>query len=86
MRRPLVAGNWKMNGDSASITSLLEAVSAEFSRQPPQGCEVLVFPTHVYLQMVVGLLEGVEVGVGAQDVDHRPPGAVTGAVSAAGGR
>ena len=41
MRRPMVAGNWKMNGTRASVAELIES----FQRQaPPAAVEIAVFP------------------------------------------
>ena len=82
MRKPLVAGNWKMNGDSKSISALLDEIVAALDKAALRRCEVLVFPSFVYLGSVVARLVDREVGVGAQDVDAREGGAVTGAVSA----
>jgi len=82
MRKPLVAGNWKMNGDRASITSLLDEMLEALETAKCDHCEVLVFPTHVYLSEVVTRLAGTVVATGAQDVDSRAVGAYTGAVSA----
>ncbi|MGB1685131.1 MAG: triose-phosphate isomerase family protein, partial [Pseudomonadales bacterium] len=83
IRKPLVAGNWKMNGDRASIASLLEEMLEELDAAKCHHCEVLVFPTHVYLSEVVSRLTDHAVASGAQDVvDSRSEGAFTGAVSA----
>ena len=82
MRKPLVAGNWKMNGDRASIASLLDEMLVELEAAKCHHCEVLVFPTHVYLSEVVSRLTDHTVASGAQDVDSRSEGALTGAVSA----
>ena len=53
MRKPLVAGNWKMNGSTASITALLHSVIAGREQFAAERCEQLVFPSHVYLSQVV---------------------------------
>lgn len=82
MRDPIVAGNWKMNGDTASIDHLLGELLAELDQSPVQHCKVLVFPSYIYLRQVAEKLSGSVVGVGAQDIDQREAGAVTGAVSA----
>lgn len=82
IRKPLVAGNWKMNGDRASIASLLDEMLVELDAAKCHHCEVLVFPTHVYLSEVVSRLTDHAVASGAQDVDSRSEGAFTGAVSA----
>jgi triosephosphate isomerase (TIM) len=82
-RNPLVAGNWKMNGDAASLDLLLDGVLNELSVLALKRCSVLVFPSYVYLDQVAQKLRGSIIGVGSQDVDQRAQGAVTGGVSAA---
>jgi triosephosphate isomerase len=79
MRTPVVAGNWKMNGDSASVSILIDGI---LGNQAELTCEVLVFPPFVYLGQVAGQLTGSGVLLGAQDVDAKEKGAVTGGVSA----
>lgn len=81
-RTPLVAGNWKMNGTKSFIRSLLDDLQKELEKGALERCRVLVFPSHVYLDTVVGQLKESTIGVGAQDVDQRPEGAVTGGASA----
>ena len=79
MRTPVVAGNWKMNGSRASISSLLEGINAELDAGT--RAEILVFPPYVYLDVVKSILAESGIGVGAQDVDHRDQGAITGGVA-----
>ena len=82
-RDPLVAGNWKMNGDAGSLELLLDALLGKLSALALRRCSVLVFPSYVYLGQAARKLQGSCVGVGSQDVDQRTQGAVTGGVSAA---
>lgn len=82
MRQPLVAGNWKMNGDRASIRQLLQDSRQALQEIDLSSTEVLVFPPHIYLAEVIAGLDGSNVETGAQDVDSRESGAVTGGVSA----
>ena len=81
-RDPLVAGNWKMNGDASSLDGLLDGLLTELSGLALRRCSVLVFPSYVYLGQVAQKLLGSGIGVGSQDVDQRAQGAVTGGVSA----
>ncbi|HBM08505.1 triose-phosphate isomerase [Pseudomonas sp. Choline-3u-10] len=64
MRRPLVAGNWKMNGTRASVAELIEALRQQGI---PEMVEVVVFPTTLHLMQVVSGLEDMAIAVGAQD-------------------
>ncbi|MGF1553486.1 MAG: triose-phosphate isomerase [Paracoccaceae bacterium] len=77
-RRPLVAGNWKMNG-LASSRSELDAMVA---RIDGSGAEVLVCPPFTLLWPFVEAAAGTPVKIGAQDCHAAPKGAHTGDVSA----
>ena len=77
MRRPLVAGNWKMNGSSESIRELIDGILSGLETQ----AEVLVFPPHVYIQQVRDLLNGSPVKLGVQNASDKLSGAFTGEVS-----
>ncbi len=79
MRRPIVAGNWKMHGSSAENTALIDAVRGAW---PAPGAECIVCPPFVYLQELARLLRGSPIRLGAQDVCAEPSGAFTGEVSA----
>ena len=77
-RKPLIAGNWKMN------TTLAEAVAlAKAMREPAKAAdrEVLVAPPFVWLTAVAAEIKGAGVMLAAQDVHHEASGAFTGAVS-----
>lgn len=80
MRRPLVAGNWKMNGTRASVAELIEALRQQ---EIPAAVEVAVFPSSLHLAQVVSGLEGSAIAVGAQDCAMEAGfGALTGEESA----
>lgn len=78
MRRPLVAGNWKMHGDLKRAANLARAVCAG----APDAVDVVLFPPYVHLRSVVDAVDATSVEVGAQDVHSATEGAFTGAVSA----
>lgn len=80
MRRPLVAGNWKMNGTRASVAELIEALRQQ---ELSPRVEVVVFPSSLHLTQVVEGLEGRSIAVGAQDCSSEVGfGALTGEESA----
>ena len=85
MRRPLVAGNWKMNLTLAQARSLVQDTLAGLKDTPDAGqrVEVAVCPSHVYLHPLGELLRGGPVALGAQDVYFEKSGAFTGEVSPA---
>lgn len=79
MRRPFVAGNWKMHMDRASAVALAEAVAEGAGAYP--GVDVAVCPPFVYLEAVAQALVGSPVALGAQNLYPEPKGAFTGEVS-----
>jgi triosephosphate isomerase len=81
-RRPLVAGNWKMNLVRAEAGALVAALAAAIAREPP-AADVAVFPSHPLLAPVAAALAGEPIALGAQDLHPEGPGAHTGDVSAA---
>jgi len=81
MRRPLVVGNWKMNGSRHSSIELAENIANSFSTGDCQ-IESAVCPPDVFLADVASALGASDVGLGAQNVSQYEKGAYTGDVSA----
>jgi triosephosphate isomerase len=81
MRKPLVAGNWKMYGTRAENAALVRGLLDLL--QPDARAEVLVCPPFVYLWETGRLLKDSEVALGAQSVCAETLGAFTGEVSGA---
>jgi len=79
MRQTLVAGNWKMNGSSQSIRSLMDGIKQGLGEV--KSAEVAVCPPFVYLQQVKELIAGTPIALGAQNVSDQDPGAFTGEVA-----
>lgn len=80
-RKPLVIGNWKMNGSSAANAALLRGflpVIAAF-----HSVEIAVCPPYPYLVNVADLLDDSAVILGAQNLNTHVAGAHTGEVSGA---
>ena len=79
MRKPIIAGNWKMNKTPAEaeqlVTELIPLVK-------DAKCDVVVCPPYVDLAVVAKLLAGTNVKLGAQNIHWAPKGAFTGEVSA----
>ena len=81
-RQPFVGGNWKMNTTSTEADALAGAV-ASFDAGASQ---LAIFPPFVYLDRVSSAINNRGASsliVGAQDLDHRDNGALTGQISAA---
>ncbi|WP_460239249.1 triose-phosphate isomerase [Aurantivibrio plasticivorans] len=81
MRRPLVVGNWKMNGNKRSVAELLEGLLAQW--QGMHQAEVAVCAPYVFLSQVERQLQESNIHFGSQDVSEKLDGAFTGDISAA---
>lgn len=79
MRKPFIAGNWKMNMDSVSAVDLAAGLVSEL--EGLDTVDVAVCPPFVYLQSVAKALSASNVALGAQNVYLEPKGAFTGEVS-----
>ena len=78
--RPLVAGNWKMNGlrsSAAELTKIMSGAGAVAAR-----ADLMVCPPATLLATFASLVDGTPVMVGAQDCHAEPSGAFTGDLSA----
>ncbi len=80
MRKPLIAGNWKMHGSLSQATSLINQIKSGVLAYP--DVEVLVCPSFPYLATVKQLLANSTVALGAQNLYLGTQGAFTGEVSA----
>ena len=78
-RRPLVAGNWKMNGLRASVAELVRI--AQGARELA-AVDILVCPPATLVAEFAAAAAGSPVRIGAQDCHAEPAGAFTGDLSA----
>jgi triosephosphate isomerase len=78
-RRPLVAGNWKMNGLSASIVEL-DRVVAGFG--PGKPVSLMVCPPATLVAAFAARAKDSVVAIGGQDCHAQPSGAFTGDIAA----
>jgi triosephosphate isomerase len=81
MRRPLIAGNWKMNLDRAGAVELAAEIASRAKDFP--DVDLAVCPPFVFLDAVRAALAGSSVAWGAQDMYHESAGAFTGEISPA---
>ena len=81
MRRPFIAGNWKMNLDRASAVAVAEGLAK--AAEEVDEVDLAVCPPSVYLDAVGQALAGSKIALGAQNVYHQPKGAFTGEISVA---
>ncbi|MEM1262711.1 MAG: triose-phosphate isomerase [Pseudomonadota bacterium] len=77
MRKPLICGNWKMNGSRSANAALVAGIRAASTPQ----AELAVCPPTPYLGDVADLLAGSTVALGAQDAHAEAAGAFTGDVA-----
>jgi len=78
--RPLIAGNWKMHGLTASLDEA-RAIAAALDEQPP-GARVAICPPATLIHRMAETLAGAGVAVGGQDCRAEREGAFTGCLSA----
>ncbi|MBU3058314.1 triose-phosphate isomerase [Pseudomonas indica] len=80
MRRPLVAGNWKMHGTRASVAELLDGLRR---LAVPNGVEVAVLPPFLFIDQALNALAGSSIAIGAQNcAEEARQGALTGEIAA----
>lgn len=76
MRKPLVMGNWKLNGTKESVTSLVNALIEPANQAPT--VEVAVCAPAIFIGMVEQLAKGSAIQYGSEDCDVHTSGAFTG--------
>src|SRR3989449_9280336 len=79
MRRPIIAGNWKMFKTRAETRAFFDALIPEI--QNVEHCDIVVAPPFTALATAVDETEGTRVAISAQDVYWEKEGAFTGEVS-----
>ncbi len=79
MRKPIIAGNWKMNKTQAEATALIDALKPLVK---DAECDVVVCVPFTDIGAAVAAAKGSNVCVGAQNVHFAANGAYTGEISA----
>ena len=79
MRIPIVAGNWKMNKTVEEARSLAFELSRKL--REIEGVEKVLCPPFPALLAVSALLQGTDIGLGAQNLHWEEKGAFTGEVA-----
>ncbi len=84
-RRPLIAGNWKMNLTHLEAIGLVQKLAFSLKEPELEAAEVVVLPPFTALRSVQTLVTGDKLGIGygAQDLSVQDSGAYTGEVSGA---
>jgi triosephosphate isomerase (TIM) len=78
--KPLVAGNWKMNGTTAMLKE--PRLLAGMMRDVKTKCDILVCPPATLIRRTKAVLKGSKIKVGGQDCHAAASGAHTGDISA----
>lgn len=79
MRKPVIAGNWKMNKTPKEAKELINGLKGLVK---DAMCDVVVCPPFVDLPAVLEAVKGTNIHVGAQNVHFAESGAYTGEISA----
>ena len=80
MRRPIVAANWKLNGNRSMVNSLVTAVAQH--AVGADAVDVVICPPFPYLSESNEFIKAGNVFLGGQNVSQEKQGAFTGEVSA----
>jgi triosephosphate isomerase len=81
MRRPVIAGNWKMFKTAAEARAFIGALAPLVAQS--RHCDVVVCPPYTALTAAVDAARGTSIEIGAQNLHWEKQGAFTGEVSAA---
>ena len=79
--KPLIAGNWKMNGVSSSVLEVQKLI-AHFSGAMPSGIEIAICPPATLVGLFAAEFSDEGVAIGGQDCHPLAAGAHTGDISA----
>lgn len=79
--RPLVAGNWKMNGTRENLAEL-KAISEGLGPDLADHIDTLICPPATLLYVATAVAEQTPLSIGAQDCHEKKSGAYTGDISA----
>ncbi|HUO27648.1 MAG TPA: triose-phosphate isomerase [Bryobacteraceae bacterium] len=79
MRKPIMAGNWKMYKNPAETTAFFEKFRPLVANA--EHCEILICPPYLDIAAAVAAAQGTRISIGAQDLYWAKEGAFTGEVS-----
>src|SRR5438105_3875304 len=79
MRRPIIAGNWKMNTDPESAFELMDSMLEDLDAI--EEVDVVICPPFVSLESFADLFDGTSLFLGAQNMFWEERGAYTGEIS-----
>lgn len=82
-RKPMMAGNWKMNNTVGEAVVLTQEISNQYEKDWPESVDIVICPPFVDLKPAKTVLDfdKTKIAVGAQNVYWEPKGAYTGEIS-----
>ena len=80
MRDLLIAGNWKMNGNTIMVAELVDGIIKDLDAS--SSCNLLLCPPFPYISLVSQQIINSPISLGAQNLSHQLSGPFTGEVSA----
>jgi triosephosphate isomerase len=83
MRKPIIAGNWKMNLNHLEAIAVTQKLSYSLQDNDYEAVEVVIFPPFTDIRSVQTLIDGdrLRLQYGAQDLSPEASGAFTGDIS-----
>ncbi|MGL4674910.1 MAG: triose-phosphate isomerase, partial [Wohlfahrtiimonas sp.] len=78
MKKKMIAGNWKMNGNTASAHAIVDGIKDAANNS---SHDVVIAPPFVYLAQVAKEIEGSKIQLSAQNIAEHKSGAYTGEIS-----
>jgi triosephosphate isomerase len=83
MRKPIIAGNWKMNLNHLEAIAVTQKLSYSLQDNDYEAAEVVIFPPFTDIRSVQTLIDGdrLRLQYGAQDLSPEASGAFTGDIS-----
>ncbi|HEY4709902.1 MAG TPA: triose-phosphate isomerase [Candidatus Acidoferrales bacterium] len=80
MRRPVIAGNWKMYKTQAETRAFFDVFRPLVAES--KHCDIVVAPPFTALSVAADAVRGTAISIAAQNLHGRPEGAFTGEISA----
>src|ERR1700722_20184704 len=80
MRRPVIAGNWKMYKTRSETRTFFEAFRRQFAGS--KHCDIVVAPPYTALSAAIDAAKGSGIAISAQNLHGLPEGAFTGEICA----
>lgn len=81
MRKPIIAGNWKMNKTLGEAINFVEEIKGKIP--PSDQVETVICAPALFLAQLVEAAKGTEIGIGGQNMHFEESGAFTGEISPA---